>query len=37
MVGNSHHREYWIPAADLDEFNGSIVGVIEVIGKFQAK
>jgi hypothetical protein len=36
-VGNSHHREYWIPAADLDEFNRSIVGVIEVIGEFKAK
>jgi hypothetical protein len=30
-VGGSIHTEYWIPAEELQEFNGHIVGVIEVI------
>jgi hypothetical protein len=34
-VGSSEHQEYWIPAADLDRFNESITGVIEVIAEFQ--
>ena len=34
VVGDSHHREYWIPAADLEEFNRNIVGSIEVIASF---
>jgi len=33
-VGASVHREYWIPAADLDTFNRNIVGLIEVIAEF---
>jgi hypothetical protein len=33
-VGGSLHQEYWIPAADLAEFNKNIVGVIEVIAEF---
>lgn len=33
-VGSSRHREYWIPAADLERFNASIVGRIEVIRNF---
>jgi len=33
-VGSSIHQEYWIPAADLVEFNRNIVGQIEVIAKF---
>jgi len=36
-VGDSHHREYWIPAADLPTFNDNIVGVIEVVSEFRAK
>lgn len=32
-VGNSEHQEYWIPAEDLDRFNASIVGTIEVISE----
>lgn len=35
-VGDSRHREYWIPAADLPRFNDSIVGLIEVIAEFRA-
>jgi hypothetical protein len=34
-VGNSRHQEYWIPAADLDQFNRSIVGLIEVISEYR--
>jgi|SRR5450631_2780308 hypothetical protein len=34
-VGSSEHREYWIPAADLEKLNESIVGVIEVISEFR--
>ena len=33
-VGGSQHREYWIPAEDLEEFNRNIVGSIEVIAEF---
>lgn len=33
-VGGSVHQEYWIPAADLPEFNWNIVGTIEVIAEF---
>jgi hypothetical protein len=36
-VGDSHHREYWIPAADLPTFNDNIVGAIEVVSEFRAK
>jgi hypothetical protein len=35
-VGDSHHREYWIPAADLPRFNDNIAGPIEVISEFRA-
>jgi hypothetical protein len=35
LVGNSNHREYWIPAAELEEFNRNIVGAIEVIHEFR--
>ena len=34
-VGTSMHQEYWIPAADLEEFNRHIVGDIEVIAVFK--
>jgi len=33
-VGSVVHREYWIPADDLAEFNAHIVGGIEVVAKF---
>ena len=34
-VGTKIHREYWIPAKDLDEFNQNIVGKIEIVQQFQ--
>jgi hypothetical protein len=34
-VGARVHREYWIPAKDLDEFNQHIVGPIEVLREFR--
>ncbi|MCI0744714.1 MAG: ATP-grasp domain-containing protein [Verrucomicrobia subdivision 3 bacterium] len=33
-VGNSTHKELWIPAEDLHAFNDNIVGEIEVIATF---
>ena len=35
-VGASHHQELWIPAEELDEFNGNIVGSIEVVAQFSS-
>jgi hypothetical protein len=35
-VGGSIHTEYWVPAKELAEFNGHIVGLIEVIEEFRA-
>ena len=35
-VGSSKHREYWIPAEDLPEFNRNLVGPIEVIAEFHS-
>jgi hypothetical protein len=29
------HTEYWVPAEELEEFNGNIVGLIEVIEEFR--
>ncbi len=34
-VGASMHQEYWIPANELEEFNGQIDGVIELITCFR--
>lgn len=28
------HEELWVPAEDLDEFNGHIVGTIRVVASF---
>lgn len=33
-AGGRAHREYWIPAEDLDAFNAAIVGEIEVVREF---
>jgi len=33
-AGGREHREYWIPAEDLDAFNAAIVGLIEVVRAF---
>lgn len=35
VVGGSEHEEYWIPAAELEEFNRNIVGDIEVIAEYR--
>ena len=34
-AGAGHHKEFWIPAEDLEEFNKNIIGLIEVIHKFE--
>ena len=36
IVGASHHSEWWVPDAELEELNDSIVGDIEVIGEYRA-
>lgn len=36
QVGDTQHREYWIPAGDLHELNENIVGEIVVLAKFPA-
>ena len=33
-AGGRAHREYWIPAEDLDAFNAAIVGDIKVTQRF---
>jgi len=33
-AGGRAHREYWIPAEDMDAFNAAIVGAIEVVQAF---
>lgn len=35
QVGGGAHLEYWIPAEDMDAFNASLVGPIEVIHEFR--
>lgn len=35
QVGGADHREYWIPAEELPEFNASIVGEIRVVDAFR--
>jgi hypothetical protein len=35
-AGGQQHREYWIPAEELGEFNRAIVGLIEVIAEFRS-
>jgi hypothetical protein len=34
QVGGQVHRELWVPAEDLDEFNRHIIGPIKVIHTF---
>ncbi|OAO05223.1 ADP-ribosylation/crystallin J1 [Sphingomonadales bacterium EhC05] len=33
-AGGQAHREYWIPAEELDEFNRNIIGKIRVVRTF---
>ena len=35
IAGSSEHREYWIPAEDIERFNENIVGDIEVTQSFR--
>ena len=35
IAGAARHRELWVPAEDLDEFNRHIRGPIEVIAEFR--
>lgn len=35
QVGAAVHREYWVPAEELPEFNANITGLIEVIHEFR--
>ncbi len=37
VVGDSIHREYWIPANDLKDLNSNIVGSIELVSEFRAR
>ena len=37
VAGTRVHREYWIPAEDLAEFNRHIVGKIELVSEFRAE
>jgi hypothetical protein len=34
-VGSTRHKEYWIPARDLEAFNDRINGLIEVVSRFE--
>ena len=34
-AGGGAHREYWIPAGDMDAFNAAIVGPIEIVHEFR--
>ena len=36
QVGDDVHRELWVPAEELAEFNLHIVGLIEVVEEFRA-
>jgi len=36
-VGGAIHKELWVPAEELDEFNRNIIGVIEVIAEFHGE
>jgi len=33
VVGSAGHREYWIPAGELPEFNANIVGEVEIVSE----
>ena len=35
IAGAREHKEYWIPAEELQEFNRHIVGTIEVIAEYR--
>lgn len=35
VAGGRSHREYWIPAKEMELFNAAIIGEIEVIAEFR--
>lgn len=35
QVGSSLHRELWVPAEELEEFNRHIIGAIEVVAEYR--
>ncbi|WP_372390823.1 ADP-ribosylation/crystallin J1 [Xanthomonas sp. NCPPB 3582] len=35
-VGGTHHTEWWIRAEDLNALNNDIVGLVDIIGRFDA-
>lgn len=38
IVGSAHiHRELWIPADELDEFNQALVGLIEIVSEYHSE
>ncbi|HEU4562851.1 MAG TPA: hypothetical protein VFS20_33785 [Longimicrobium sp.] len=34
VAGARTHRELWVPAGEMDEFNANLVGTIEVVAEF---
>jgi hypothetical protein len=36
-VGARVHREYWIPAEDIEEFNRNLIGPIEIVASFRGE
>ena len=36
-AGAGRHKELWVPADDMDEFNRHIVGLIEVIAEYRGE
>lgn len=37
VVGDLRHREYWIPAGEVEAFNRNIMGSIEIVSKFHRR
>ena len=35
VAGARAHRELWVPAEEMDDFNANIVGLVEVIAEFR--
>jgi hypothetical protein len=35
VAGTRRHRELWLPAEEMDEFNANLVGPIEVVAEFR--
>jgi hypothetical protein len=34
IVGAEYHKEFWVPAEELEEFNRHIIGKIEIISEY---